>query len=38
MQQGARSGNSLNQDSLRDLADAIARENNDRTSSGRQTR
>lgn len=38
MQQSARSGSSLNQDSLRDLADAIARENNDRTSSGRQTR
>jgi membrane protease subunit HflK len=38
MQQSARSGGSLNQDSLRDLADAIARENNDRTSSGRQTR
>lgn len=38
MQQSALSTRSLNEDSLRDLADAIARENNDRTSSGRQTR
>ncbi|TDI93854.1 MAG: FtsH protease activity modulator HflK [Chloroflexi bacterium] len=38
MQQSARSGSSLNQDSLRDLADAIARENSDRTLSGRQPR
>jgi membrane protease subunit HflK len=38
MQQSAPGGRSLNQDSLRDLADAIARENSDRTSSGRQPR
>ena len=38
MQQSARSGTGLDENSLRDLADAIARENNDRTSSGRQPR
>ncbi len=38
MQQSAVGGRALNQDSLRDLADAIARENSDRTSSGRQPR
>jgi membrane protease subunit HflK len=38
LMQQSTSGRALNQDSLRDLADAIARENNDRTSSGRQPR
>lgn len=38
MQQAASSGQPLNQDSLRDLADAISRQNTDRTSSGRSPR
>lgn len=38
MQQAAAGGQTLNQESLRDLADAIARQNVDRTSSGRQPR
>ena len=38
MQQSAVSGTPLNQESLRDLADAIARQNTDRTPSGRQPR